>query len=173
MDLNTLSRRETLDVMIVQGKSEEEIKEKLNYAPETIKLAAKKMRRESKYKHIDKLARASEPVVNALYTQLMNEAPSADVRDEAGVALHTINSLRNLERSFHNSFNKILVKANVILDSEDLTTKDWITVTNTLSSSFKDIFNSTGTTINVAQAGSVGNTDNSQNLTMFQDSKSN
>jgi len=172
-EVEELSRRDRLDVMIAQGKSEEAMMSELGYALGSIKAAKKRLYMAAKDKRVQQLAGASEPMIMAMHATMYDDIDTVSLQEEASTALRTIDSLRKLERSFHDSFNKILDRANIILDQEHITTKEWVTVTNTLSSSFKDIFNSTGTTINVAQAGSVGATDNSKNLTMFQDSKGN
>ena len=151
--------------LIVKGLDIKMITEKTKVSRATIYNMKKEMEDDAKANSINELGRATPAILAEVAQQVRDKAPLA-LEGEVEKLLGAAESLQRLEVSFHGSFDKVLSSANMILDREDLSIIDWQIVTNTLASAFKDIYNSKGTTINVAQADNVAGNQNS--LSMFQ-----
>jgi len=150
--------------LIVQGMEIKDITAKTKVSRASVYTIRKGMEDDAKNNNINELGRANPAILKEVALGIRNRAPLA-LEGEVEKLLGAAESLQRLEVSFHSTFDNVLEKANEILKRDDLSLIDWQIVTNTLSNAFKDIYNSKGTTVNVAQMGGQGG-DNS--LSMFQ-----
>ena len=155
-----------VQTMLVQGMDVLDIAKELNMSRSKVYDIRNEMEDDAINNSVNDLCKATPAILNEVASKVRARAPLV-LEDEVTRVLDAAESLQRLEVSFHKTFANILTRANEILDREDLTIPQWQTVTNTLSNAFKEIYNSKGTTINVAQADSIsGATKNS--VTMFQ-----
>ncbi len=101
-------------------------------------------------------------VLGKVITTMQETAPE-EVRADLEEILNSAESLQKLEVGFHDTFTNVLTVANRLMMEPNVSIIDWQIITNTLATAFKDIFNASGTTINVAQGGAGENS-----LSMFQ-----
>jgi len=119
---------------------------------------------EDKNKQNTQTIHHTNPALLDLVVDTLEETMPAELVVEANKLIDSARSLQQLETEFHVTFKLILAKSVLFMNDEDLSLVDWQIITNTLAAAFKDIYNTTGTTINVAKADSIGGT---QNLTML------
>ncbi len=150
--------------LIVQGVEIKVITEKTKVSRASVYNIKNEMEADAKKNQINELGRATPAILSEVAKGIRDRAPLA-LEGEVEKLLGAAESLQRLETNFHNSFDNVLIKANQMLKSEDLSLIDWQIITNVLAGAFKDIYNSKGTTVNVAQMGGQGG-DNS--LSMFQ-----
>ena len=150
--------------LLVQGVDIKTITDKTKVSRATVYNIKTEMTDDAKNNHINELGRATPAILKEVAMGIRNRAPLA-LEGEVEKILGAAESLQRLEVSFHSSFDNILTKANEMLKGDNLSLVEWQIITNTLSGAFKDIYNSKGTTVNVAQMGGQGG-DNS--LSMFQ-----
>lgn len=150
--------------LLVQGLDVKEIMDKTKVSKGSIYTIRANMLEDAKNNNINEVGRVTPVILQEIVEGIKSRAPLA-LEGEIQKVLGAAESLQRLECSFHDAFNNVLKKANDILKQEDLSIVDWQIVTNVLAGAFKDIYNSKGTTVNVAQMGGAGG-DNS--LSMFQ-----
>jgi len=150
--------------LLVQGVDIKTITDKTKVSRATVYNIKTEMTDDAKNNHINELGRATPAILKEVAMGIRNRAPLA-LEGEVEKILGAAESLQRLEVSFHSSFDNVLIKANDMLKDDTLSLIDWQIITNTLSNAFKEIYNSKGTTVNVAQMGGQGG-DNS--LSMFQ-----
>ena len=149
--------------LIVQGVEIKVITEKTKVSRASVYNIKNEMEADAKKNQINELGRATPAILAEVAKGIRDRAPLA-LEGEVEKLLGAAESLQRLEVGFHSSFDNVLKKANAMLQEDNLSIIDWQIVTNTLASAFKDIYNSKGTTVTVAQMGGPeGN-----NLSMFQ-----
>jgi hypothetical protein len=153
--------------MLVAGLEPTLIADRVKVNRATVYEVKKAMDADIMERDISTLSREASPaIVNEIAKKVRDQGPMA-FEGEVNKVINGIESLQKLETRFHDSFTKLLDKADDIMDRENITVSEWQTVTSTLASAFKDVFNSKGTTINVANADNI-NGQQSNSLTMFQ-----
>ena len=60
-----------------------------------------------------------------------------------------LSGIQLLDSKFHSTMTLALEKADQLLNSEDLTSGQWVAITNALSRAYSDIFNNKGVSVNV------------------------
>ncbi len=148
---------------IVLGMEVKDIALQTKVDRSTIYKIRKELEDDARESRANELGKASPAILAEVANGIRDRAPLA-LEAEVEKILGAAESLQKLEVSFHSTFDNVLAKANQILKQEELSLVEWQIVTNTLSNAFKDIYNSKGTTVNVAQMGGQGG-DNS--LSMF------
>jgi len=150
--------------MIVQGVDSLTIAKKTKVSRASIYNIRKELEDDTENNRIHELGKASPAILTEVVNGIKARSPKA-LEAEVGKLLDAAESLQRLELSFHATFDSVLQQANTLLSSEKLSVVEWQIITSTLATAFKDIYNSKGTTINVAQAGNVSN---GNSLSMFQ-----
>lgn len=156
-------KKAEIEGLIVRGMDIRDITDKTKVARATVYSIRKELIEGSSDRDITTLSQAAPAILAEVATDIRNRAPIA-LEEEVEKLLDAAQSLQRLETNFHESFELILIRAKALLNQDNLSVLEWTMITNTLSSAFKDVFHTKGTTINVGQAGSVG----SNSLTMFQ-----
>ncbi len=150
--------------LIVQGMEIKDITVKTKVSRASVYNIKNEMVQDAQDNQINELGRAAPGILQEVANGIRDRAPLA-LEGEVEKLLGAAESLQRLETNFHKSFDNILNKANHMMTQDNLTLIEWQIITNTLSSAFKDIYNSKGTTVNVAQMGGQGG---DSTLTMFQ-----
>jgi len=150
--------------LLVQGMEIKAITDKTKVSRASVYNIRTEMNEDAKKNQINELGRAAPAILSEVAKGIRDRAPLA-LEGEVEKLLGAAESLQRLEVGFHSSFDNVLKKANAMLQEDNLSIIDWQIITNTLAGAFKDIYNSKGTTVNVAQMGGAGG-DNS--LSMFQ-----
>jgi hypothetical protein len=158
------TKRAEVQGLIVQGLGIREIVDQTKVSRATVYQIKADLEHDAAKNRVDELGKASPAILREVALGIKARAPLA-LEGEVEKLLDAAESLQRLEISFHSSFDNILKRANAMLDDDGLSLVDWQIITNTLAGAFKDIYNSKGTTINVAQAGNVSN---GNSLSMFQ-----
>lgn len=162
------TQRAEVEGLLIQGMEVKEITAKTKVSRAQVYNIRTELHATRNDNNIHVLANATPEILASVANGIRDRAPVA-LEGEVEKLLDAAQSLQKLETSFHASFDNVLAKANEMLKQDNLSIIDWQIITNTLSSAFKDIYHTKGTTINVGQAGSVGG----NSLSMFQSRMSN
>jgi len=153
--------------MLVAGYDEFTIANEVGVSRAIVNKFKKEMDGDAMDVDIDLLSRQVAPSIVKKVAEKVRDVGPLAFENEVDKVISGIDSLQKLELRFHNTFTTILDKADTILEKEDLKTTEWKSVTDTLARAFKEIYNSRGTTINVANADNI-NGQQANSLTMFQ-----
>jgi len=160
-------KRAEVQGLLVAGVEPVQIAAQVRVSRATVYEIKKKMDADAMERDISTLSHEVAPsIVSQVAKRVRDEGPLA-FEGEVDKVLNGVQSLQKLEVRFHETFTKLLDKADDILEQDGVTIVDWQIVSNTLANAFKEIYNSKGTTINVANADNI-NGQQSNSLTMFQ-----
>ena len=132
-----------------------------------------KMQEEAMNKKVHQVRQATPEALELVVEKVRETAPLTDnprqaevIKAEVAAVISGAQSLNLLELEFHTTFNKVLTRANAMLDNENLNIIDWQIITNTLAGAFKEVFHQSTTTINNMALGD--NVGSQTSLSMFQ-----
>ena len=159
-------KRAEVQALIVRGLDIKTIADKTKVSRAQIYNMRAELEEDAKNNSVAELGKASPAIIKEVVKDIKARTPLA-LEGEVEKLIGAAESLQKLEVSFHKTFDNVLERANEMMKQEDLTIVDWQIITNTLAGAFKDIYNSKGTTINVANADNVAG-QQANSLTMFQ-----
>jgi len=132
-----------------------------------------KMQEEAMNKKVHHVRQATPEALQLVVDKVKETAPQTTSFDQANIikgeveaVINGAQSLNLLELEFHTTFNKVLTRANSMLDNENINIIDWQIITTTLAGAFKEVFHQSTTTINNMALGD--NVGSQSSLSLFQ-----
>jgi transposase len=141
--------RTRVEAELLAGAEPRELAEKYGMAYNTIQLWKKKLFAEKPTEAISDLTHETTATLELIRTKAKEEAPT--VAGKIDKIIDGVEGLQSLEEEFQATMHKAVMRAKEFLDSDDITIKEWQMITSTLGSAYAALFNSKGTTVNVAQ----------------------
>jgi len=132
------------------GKTPREISKKCDTPYVTILSWSKTMKKAiEKEALVDTVTEVSPTVLSSVITELKERAPTEELKNELTKVANGIDGAKMMSDSFQSAIGKVIKWAEKHLDNEDLSLKDWGTISATLTTMYTAVFSKNVTNINM------------------------
>ena len=139
--------RTKIEAELQLGKTPKELSKKYNVNYQTINSWKKKLQSKEVEKDIEELRQVDEHTLKLVAEKVKSEAPK-EVAEKVDKLIDGVIGLQQLEPKFHAIVFELLSWAEDKLQ-ENLTVRDWATISKTISDLYSAIFNKNNVQVNV------------------------
>lgn len=155
--------RTKVETELTLGKTPRELEEKYNIPYATINNWKNKMDvSEEGKEELEVLLDTDIKTLQVVSESVKQMAPK-ELTPKIDKLVEGVTALQQLEPKFHTTTLRLLERAEEFAESEDLTVKDWLTISQGISSLYASMFNKSGNTVNVLNNTNINN----EKLSMF------
>ncbi len=148
--------------LLALGEKPKDIAERLDCKYDKVLIEKRKMKKESEDTKIKDVTALDPVALEILVDKARGTAP-AKVVEKLEAVHEGILGLQLLDGKFHETFTKLLNKADEFIDSDKLKPSEWVAITNSLSNAYNNIYNNSGVNVHVDNSTQVSN----NSLSMF------
>ncbi len=159
-------RKLKAEALLAMGDTPKQVHEKLGVPEVTARLWKKKL--EEQNTDLETVVDVDLPTLHQVAENIKSNAPQT-VIDKVDKLVDGVTGLKQLEPKFHSVVLNLLTKAETLSQTEDLSVKDWLSLSNGIGSLYANIFNKSGVNVNVLNQTQVS----SEKLSMFRGSMRN
>lgn len=158
-----------IEAELAMGTKPRELSEKYNVPYVTINSWKNKMESEQLAdKDLNVLVKADEATLHTLAEKVKESAPKKVAEKIDGI-VEGVDALKKLEPKFVSITFSLLTKAEELLETDELSVKDWKDISMAIGALYTSIYNKSGVNVNVMNQ----NTIHSEKLSMFKSSMRN
>ena len=132
--------------LLKTGLSPKEVSDETGIHYATVLSWKKKFAAEDEEAQVSELAK--HEVITLLQVKEELAASAPEIKAEVDKLIENVIGLKELEPAFHATMMRSIHRADVFLQEQDITVKDWQAITKTLSDAYAAIFNKAGTVVN-------------------------
>jgi len=150
------------EALLVSGLTSKEVSDKLGIAYITVQTWKQKLGEEQTEATISDLVKVDKEALLQVKTIVEQNAPPK-VAETIGKVVDGVIGLQELEPKFMTVVTKLLTKAEEMATKEDLSIKDWVAISNAIGLLYSNIYNKSGTNVNVLNQTNL----HSEKMSMF------